>query len=200
MLELDPASRAQARALAGSRLALVLEPGPVSMTLCFSDDGLKVEATAFDDANATLRLDPTAAAGILTDGLGAMGAGGMTIRGDTALAAAVFELLQGLRPDLLAPLGKWFGPESAHVLGESARRASHGLRAGVQRGLVETRRRLTDSGGLLPDRVEVSRFLDEVDELTLAADRLEARVRQLQRHLERRLGEQRDDQGGGAQG
>lgn len=179
MLQLDPASRAEARALAGKRLALTLEPGPVSVTLCFTEAGISVEATAREDADASLRLDPASAARILSEG--ATGAAGLTVRGDTALATAVFELLRGLRPDLLAPFGRWFGPESAHVLGESARRAGSGLRAGVEQGRMATRARLTQPGGPLPDRVDVARFLDEVDDVAMAADRLEARVRRLQR-------------------
>lgn len=183
LLELDPASRAEARTLAGKRLALILEPGPVSMTLCFEGDGFSVAATAMGDADASVRLDPAAAARIATEGADAMGAGGMTIRGDSALATAVFELLRGLRPDLLAPVGKWFGPESAHVLGESGRRARAGLRAGIHRGMESTRERLTRDGGLLPGRIEMVRFLDEVDDLALATDRLEARLQRLKRQL-----------------
>ncbi|MCC5887565.1 MAG: SCP2 sterol-binding domain-containing protein [Gammaproteobacteria bacterium] len=189
MLELDPASRAEARALAGKRLALILEPGPLSLTLCFLDTGLDVVPQALDDADACVQLDPAAAARILADGADAVSAGGVTMRGDTALATAVFELLRGLRPDLLAPVGKWFGPESAHVLGESARRAGSGLRSGLRQGLAQTRARLTHPDGLLPDRVEVARFLDEVDDLTLAVDRLEARMQRLQRNLGRQPGE-----------
>lgn len=179
LLDLDPGSRAEARTLAGKRLALILEPGPVSMTLCFRDDGLSVEATAMEDADASLRLDPAAAARMASEGVEAMGAGGVTIRGDTALAAAVFELLRGMRPDLLSPIGTWFGPEAAHMLGESGRRAGAGLRAGLAQGMAATRERLTAEGGLLPGRIEMARFLDEVDDLALAIDRLEARLQRL---------------------
>lgn len=189
LLEMDPASRAEARALSGKALALTLEPGPVSMTLRFHGTGIDVEAGAIEEANASLRLDPAAAARLLSDGANAMGAGGVTIRGDTTLATSVFELLRGLRPDLLAPIGRWFGPESAHVLGESGRRFGAGLRAGIERGAAATRERLTSSTGLLPGRIEVARFLDEVDELALATDRLEARLQRLQRHLPARLGD-----------
>lgn len=185
LLAMDPASRATALALTGKRLALILEPGPVSMTLCFHDDGLSVAATAMEDADASLRLEPAAAARIATEGASAMGAGGVAIRGDTALATAVFELLRGLRPDWLAPVSKWFGPESAHVLAESGRRAGAGLRAGFERSVQGSRDRLTGTDGILPSRVEVSRFLDEVDDLALATERLEARWQRLQQRLDR---------------
>lgn len=193
LLDLDPSSRAEARMLAGKRLALILEPGPVSMTLCFHGDGLSVEATAMDDADASLRLDPAAAARIAAEGAKAMGAGGVTIRGDTALAAAVFELLRGMRPDLLAPVGNWFGPESAHILGESGRRAGAGLRAGIEHGVAFTRERLTRDGGLLPGRIEMARFLDQVDDVALATDRLEARLQRLRQHFSERPADGRNE-------
>lgn len=195
LLDLDPGSRAEARLLAGKRLALILEPGPVSMTLCFRDEGISVDATAMEEADASLRLDPAAAARIASEGAAAMGAGGVTIRGDTALAGAVFELLRGMRPDLLAPIGRWFGPESAHVLGESGRRAGAGLRAGIERSVEATRERLTRDGGLLPGRIEMARFLDEVDDLALATDRFEARLQALRQHLSGRWADRSADAG-----
>lgn len=182
MLDLDPASRAEARALAGKRLALILEPGPISITLCFLDDGVDVAAAALEDADASVRLDPAAVARIVSEGAEAVGGAGMSLRGDTAMATAVFDLLRNLRPDLLAPFRSWLGAESVGVLDESARRAGNVLKAGAQRGLKESRARLTGAGGLLPNRVEVARFLDEVDDLALAVDRLEARMQRLQSH------------------
>jgi len=149
-----------------------------------------------EGADASLRLEPAAAARIATEGANAMGAGGVTIRGDTAVATAVFELLRGLRPDLLAPVGKWLGPESAHVLGESGRRAGAGLRAGIERSIQRTHERLTRDGGVLPSRIEVARFLDEVDDLALATERLEARFERLQQNLSDR----RDEPPGGPDG
>lgn len=181
LFELDPAGRAQAKGLSGSSLALTLEPGPVHVTLAFHDAGVSAEPGHGEAADASVQLDPTALARLLAEGGEQTGTGGAQIKGDAELAAAVLNLLRGLRPDLLAPLTKMFGAESAHVVGEAAQRAGRGLRSGVDAGMQRAQTWLTaPAEGWLPGRSEIARFLDEVDELRLATDRLEARIRRLE--------------------
>lgn len=183
LLELDPAGRAQAKGLSGSSLALTLEPGPIHVTLAFDETGARVEPGHGAPADASVQLDPAAVARLLAEGSEQAGAGGAHIKGDAVFAAAVLDLLRGLRPDLLAPLAKVFGTESAHVVGEAAQRAGRGLRGGVDAGMLRAQAWLTaPMEGWLPGRSEIARFLDEVDELRLATDRLEARIRRLELH------------------
>lgn len=181
LLELDPASRAQARLFSGRRLALALDPGPIHLTLTFTTDTITTTPGADDDADARIRLDPAAVARLLTEGGQAAADIGAEVRGDAAFASAVLDLLRGLRPDLLTPFGRAFGAEAAHVVGEAARRTSEEVRRGVDAGAARARSWLTaPEEGWLPGRSEIARFLDEVDELRLATDRLEARVRRLE--------------------
>ncbi len=181
LLELDPASRARARSLAGRSLGLTLEPGPVCVTLVFGEQTLRAEAGTTAEATASVDLDPAALAGVL--GAGASGAGGVSIKGDTGFAGEVLELLRGLRPDLLAPLARLLGDAPAHLVAEAARRGGATLKTGAASGMEYSRAWLTRPDGWLPGRAEVARFLDDVDDLRLATDRLEARVRRLEQQF-----------------
>lgn len=173
---LDPAFRARARTVAGRQLALTLDPAGVRVTLAFGAHGIDVNPGHTPDAEARVRLDPVAFGRLLTAGAAGSGVG---IDGDSDFAATVLELLRGLRPDALKPLRRLLGDEYAFVLEESARRAGDGLRRGADRGLTVARDRLTAEDGPFPGRAEMTEFLDEVDAVRLAADRLEARVMRL---------------------
>ncbi len=181
LLALDPTSRARTRLLSGRRLALTLDPGPIQVTLAFGTDAVVAEPGADDDADACIRLDPAAVARLITEGAQATAEIGAEVKGDANFASAVLDLLRGLRPDLLTPFGRAFGSEAAHVVGEAARRTGAEVRRGMDAGTARAREWLTaPADGWLPGRSEIARFLDEVDELRLATDRLEARIRRLE--------------------
>lgn len=179
-LRADPATRAELAALAPGRLRLESARPPLSMTLVFSDDGVRVEASREAPADATVTSTPAGLVDLLAgDRERAVLSGNVTVEGDGALATIALTVLARLRPDLEGPLSRLLGETPGAALGAAARRGGRIARGMVDASTSASRDLLTGPGGPLPGRVEVARFLDEVDETRLATDRLAARVQAL---------------------
>jgi ubiquinone biosynthesis protein UbiJ len=103
---------------------------------------------------------------------------GLRITGDIALVEAFQALTNGYAPDFSEPLGRILGARAAAGLLDAFELAGAGLRTVLQVG--------TDAAGdaarrVFADRPLTSGFLDELDELRLLLDRVEARVERLER-------------------
>ena len=186
VLQLDPASAVQARALAGRMLELQLLPGPLYLTLVFTETGIDVDGCANARADTFLTLDPVALAAILEGGTPTTQIPGLEMRGDTALAAEVLALFKQLRPDLLGPLRRLLGPAATHVVERTARRGEQAARRASSDLQRAGRDWLTSPHGPLPTATEVNAQLVAIDALRLATDRLEARIQRLQQLTDRR--------------
>ena len=109
-------------------------------------------------------------------------AGGMDVRGDAEVAEGFRRLLEAARPDFEEEVSRFTGDAAAHYLAGFARdAAAFGRRAGdtLARNTAEY---LTEESRDLPVRVEVEEFLEDVDRLREAVDRLESRVVQKAQH------------------
>lgn len=111
--------------------------------------------------------------------------GAVKIDGDTAIGQQFQDLLAGTDWDWEEQLSHVTGDVIAHQAGR--------LVAQVGRLLRDTRETLADDcseylqeeSRLLPTRIELRYFLDDVDNLRDAAERLQARVERLQRNLDK---------------
>ena len=179
-LRADAATRIEAAALAPRRLRLVSERPSLALTLVFTSDGVRVEAERELPANATVTTGPAGIVELLTgDRSRAVLSGQVRIEGDGDFVQTALAVLGRLQPDLEGPLAKLLGEAPAAAFGAASRRGGALARNGLQRSAAAWEANLTGPEGPLPGRIEVNRFLDQVDDLRLDADRLEARVRRL---------------------
>jgi ubiquinone biosynthesis protein UbiJ len=179
-LRADPATRIEATALAPRRLRLVSERPALSLTLVFTAEGVRVEAERELPADATVTTTPTGMVDLLAgDRTRAVLSGNVRIEGDGDFVQTALAVLGRLQPDLEGPLAGLLGDAPAAAIGAAARRGGALARSGLQRSGAAWEASLTSPEGPLPGRIEVNRFLDQVDDLRLDADRLEARVRRL---------------------
>jgi ubiquinone biosynthesis protein UbiJ len=105
----------------------------------------------------------------------------MGVRGDAEIAEGFRRLLEAARPDFEEELSRFTGDAAAHYLAGFAREAAaFGRRAGdtLARNTAEY---LTEESRDLPVRIEVEEFLEDVDRLREAVDRLESRVSAVER-------------------
>jgi ubiquinone biosynthesis protein UbiJ len=137
-------------------------------------------------ADAVISASPSALLALLQDARPAAAPerAGMSIRGDAEIADLYRRLFLAARPDPEEELSRWIGDAAARgvtaVAGGMlswARRARRTARQNIAEYLTEESRDLVA-------RTEAEEFLHGVDEVREAADRVEARLKDLARRLQ----------------
>ena len=175
-------ARAMLAALAGRSMELRFEATPLRVRLAEASGTLTVRPAGEEPADAVIEGTPLSFLRLATgDAAKSIRAGGMDVRGDAEVAEGFRRLLEAARPDFEEELSRFTGDAAAHYLAGFARdAAAFGRRAGdtLARNTAEY---LTEESRDLPVRVEVEEFLEDVDRLREAVDRLESRVAALLR-------------------
>lgn len=145
---------------------------------------LSREGTESAPADAVISGSPGALLAMSTGGNRPTSGQTVQVRGDAEVAAQYRDLLQAARPDWEEELSRWLGDVAAHRLAGVAREAlSWGRRA--QRSAGENIAEfLQEESRDLVNRVELDEFLRGVDALRETGDRVEARLRRLERRLQ----------------
>lgn len=170
-------ARALLAELDGRSMELRFAATPFRIRLAATPDALSVRPAADEPADAVIEGTPLSFLRLATgEALQSIRAGGMDVRGDAEIAEGFRRLLDAARPDLEEELSRVTGDVAAHYLAGFARDAlDFGRRAGdaFARNLGEY---LTEESRDLPVRLEVEEFLEGVDRLREAVDRLETRI------------------------
>lgn len=183
-LALDPKTlerlaRLQGRVIAielkGTAVRLVLEPGAEGLRLMGHFDG---------EVDTTLRGAPFALLRMSTGRTGeGMFSGEVEIDGDVELGQQIQRVLEKLDIDWEEHLARLSGDIIAHQIGNTVRGLFRwGERAAAHLG-EDTADYLQEETETLPVPWEVEEFIEDVDTLRSGADRIEARVKRLQRKL-----------------
>jgi ubiquinone biosynthesis protein UbiJ len=170
-------ARALLAELDGRSMELRFAATPFRIRLAATADALSVRPAADEPADAVIEGTPLSFLRLATgEAMQSIRAGGMDVRGDAEIAEGFRRLLDAARPDLEEELSRVTGDVAAHYLAGFARDAlDFGRRAGdaFARNLGEY---LTEESRDLPVRLEVEEFLEGVDRLREAVDRLETRI------------------------
>ncbi|MDP4547435.1 SCP2 domain-containing protein [Marinobacter sp. MDS2] len=180
-LALDPSGRdALLRALAGPVQFNITAPFATSWTLARVGDQVQVRSQSDDQAVLSISGKPVAFAALALGDDRVFADERLQVAGDTALAHQLQRALDQLQPDWEAALARHIGDVPAHLLGKSirnavqwSRNAFHTMNANVEEYLHEESR-------ALPGRRELEATFQDIDELNLRAERLEARLNQLE--------------------
>lgn len=106
--------------------------------------------------------------------------GDVRIDGDGAVAERFQELLELLRPDLEAELAQWVGEVPAYGIGSLVRRALEYGQQVARTGAANVGEYLAHERRELVPRAEAQQFIEQVDALREAVDRVAARVDRLE--------------------
>ena len=163
------------RRLEGRALKLAVTGTPLELVLLARDGAVHLERGG--TADATISGSPLGLLALAAPGGEERLRGeGLRIEGDAEVAQSFRELLIELRPDLEEELSRYLGDALAHTVARGAHqaigfatRAADTLRANVAEYL-------TEESHDLPTRDEVAAFVDEVDRLRDATERLAARI------------------------
>ena len=189
LLALDPVARERLARHHGKVIGIHLR-GP-GLTLYFIPDEqgrLQLQGSIEGEPDALLSGSPLdlVRSGDGEGGAGQLFAGRVTLSGDTALAHDFGATLAGLDIDWEEPLSKFTGDLVAHEVGQAVRQVKRYAGQTGERLARDLGEYLTEEARLLPPPAEVEAFVEEVDRLRDDTERLEARVKHLERSLTKR--------------
>jgi len=185
-LSLDPRTLAQMADLEGRVLAVELRGLAVTFYLLPGRGGVQVLGRYEGEPDACLSGTPMALGrlGLGANAPGMLFSGEVRIEGDTELGQTFRRILDDMDIDWEEQLARYTGDVVAHQVGRGLRAAARwggqvgrSLEQDVTEYLQEETRQLITEH-------ELEDFLDGVDTTRADVDRLEARVRRLQRRLE----------------
>jgi ubiquinone biosynthesis protein UbiJ len=177
----SPRARELLAQLDGRRMRVTARYTPWQLELAATAGQLQLRRTAGGPADVELAGSPLALLNLLREEPAAViRRGEVALNGDTEAGERFQELAALLRPDLEAGLARVLGDIPAHGVGSLLRRALDYGRASVATQAQNVGEYLTHERRLLVPQAEARQFLEDVDALRESADRLAARVAQLE--------------------
>lgn len=169
------------RSLAGRRLRIELRGLPLALEIAATEDGLALSEASQQTPDCVISGLPLSLARLgLTGDADIFRQGGVSISGDPVLAQDFQRLLDMARPDWEEALSRQIGDVAAHQLGNAARGLARWGQHAVDTLSRDTGEFLKEESRDLPTRFEVDEFLDQVDDMSTAVDRAEARLRRIE--------------------
>lgn len=146
-----------------------------------SADGMMILADFDGEADTTISGTPMALAKLgLTDNAASVLFGGeVRITGDTRLGHQFKNVLQQMQIDWEEHLSRYIGDMAAHQLGNAARDITKWLQRSASSLNMDIGEYLQEESQLVAGKAEINRFVQGVDELRDAVERLEARFTRL---------------------
>ncbi|SFC11563.1 ubiquinone biosynthesis protein UbiJ [Microbulbifer thermotolerans] len=185
-LQYDPATRARLQKLDGKVLELDLTSP--KMTFCLGVEGERVCLYRHWEGQISTRLSGSAVAlvRLLRDSSATPAGVGVGVNGSSALLAELQAIMRDLDIDWEAPLAQLVGDVPAHAVGEALRTLSSWLRDGFSRAPAAAAEAVSEEWRLTPPQAQFEAFAEDLRALSLATERLEARVNLLKEKFSQR--------------
>ena len=185
VLRLDSTALARMRPLTGKVIAVECASPALHLFILPSDEGLLLAAQWAADADCTLRAPASSLLhlALSKDKTAVLHGPQVDLEGDSHVLMELATILQDLELDWEFELSRWIGPvATALIAGHVRSRANwyqHGF-ASLNQNLAEY---LSEEARTLVGEREAQARFNELDQLKLDLDRLEARVERLSRSL-----------------
>lgn len=179
LLQKDPKTLQQLGQLAGKVIRFDISQPSLQLTLIPSAAGLELLLQASAPADLTLQGQASDFLQLLSSESPdeKLFGKGIDVHGDTGLATQFSQLLRGFSIDWEAWLADYIGDTAAHPVATFINQQGKALRHASQSLSQNTLEYLQEEIKLLPPRVEVEVFIEQVEQLRDDVDRLEARIK-----------------------
>ena len=176
-LELDPAGQqALMKALAGPVQLNITDPITFTYTLDRAGTRVRVGSQPAEQPALEITGKPIAFAALATGDDRVFTDGRLQVTGDTALAHQLQRALNQLEPDWEAAMARHIGDVPAHFLGQRIRGAVRWSRQAIRSLNANIEEYVHEESRSLPGRRELEATFEDIDELSLRTERLEARL------------------------
>jgi ubiquinone biosynthesis protein UbiJ len=170
-----------AQQLEGRALSLVFEGTPITLFFRVTDGRIAIDTRDAGEADATLSGSPISLLSLVGPGAeDRLRGSSIRIAGDAEVAQRFRDLLQHAQPDFEEELSRVVGDVAAHQVANIARSFFDWGRKAADSFSSNVAEYLQEEGRDVPARVEVEEFLEAVDQLREATDRLDARLSRIE--------------------
>ncbi|NNG13304.1 MAG: sterol-binding protein [Halobacteria archaeon] len=180
-LDLDPVVHERLAELDGRLIALQFDGIDLRILLRAGREGISVLNDSGQAADTVLHGSPLGMTrlGLGGNTTGTLFSGAVEIEGDVETGQAFKAILDEMDIDWEEQLSRLTGDVIAHQLGNVARSSGSLLAHGRSTLMQDLSEYLQEELRVLPARIEVNNFIDDVSQLGMAMDRLEARLARL---------------------
>ena len=169
--------------LDGRVLGLTLEGTPVTLFFAVAAGRVTIGTRHEGQVDASLTGTPLGLLSLVgSDAADRLRSAGIRIAGDAEVAQRFQSLLRQARPDFEEELARVIGDVAAHQVANVARGFLGWGRKAADSFSMNVAEYLQEEGRDVPTRVELEEFLEAVDRVREATDRLEARLARLESH------------------
>ena len=179
-MEWDPGTQQRLLPLLERPLCIQVDPPGFHLWLLSDARGLRVQWECAEDAAVTLTGTPLSLTALAFGDRTPLQHGRVTLSGDATLMAELQDILHALDPDWEGALAGVIGDVPAHLLGRRIRDTLGWVRQAHQALLANIEDYVQEETGTLPARNEAEALFEDIGELRLATDRLQARIEQLE--------------------
>ena len=182
LLDYDPATRARLQKLQGRSLAVEISELKLCLCAYFETDGVRISTIA-EQPDTTLSGSLPALLRLAQSDRATLADSGVRVRGDMDLLIAVRAIVNDMELDWEQAISDRFGDLAGHQLAAGIRSQWHWLREREASGRRLVGEFLTEELRAIPGALELQHFSQQVDDLRLDCDRLQARVQRLRRAI-----------------
>ena len=181
-LHLDGEAFSRESILEGKVVALHIKVLDITLYFDIAADDIQVlgEYGGIPDATISGSVAGLARLSKSDDSASAMLESDVEIHGDMRVAEAFSRLLSEASIDWEEILSKWFGDSAAHQTGKAVRLSNGWIKDSVESMKANTSEYLSEESRVLAAEAEVEMYMEEVDDLRFAVERLEARLKLLE--------------------
>lgn len=185
ILRLDSTAMARLQPLTGKVIAVECAAPPLQLFILPSDEGLLLASQWAADADCTLRAPASSLLRLVLskDKTAVLHSPEVDLEGDSHALMALAQVLQDLELDWEYELSRWLGPVATALIAGHLRSRANWYQQGfasLNQNLAEY---LSEEARTLVGQREAQARFDELDQLKLDLDRLEARFERLGRSL-----------------
>jgi ubiquinone biosynthesis protein UbiJ len=180
-LSLDPAGRKALMAALNGPVQFSIE-APLNLTLALVPADSRIQVVGQPPESPALELAgrPMAFAALATGDDQVFTQGRIRVTGDMGLAHQFQRAIDQLDPDWEAALADYLGDVPAHFLGQRLRGAVKWSRQAFRSLNANVEEYIHEESRSLPGRRELEATFEDIDQVSLQVERLEARVRQIE--------------------
>jgi ubiquinone biosynthesis protein UbiJ len=185
VLRLDPTALPRLARLGGRIIEIDCTAPAWRLFLLADDEGLRLASSWGAEADCRLRAPATSLLRLAAsrDKTAVLHGPDVEIDGDSGLLMGLAEILQDLELDWEYEVSRWLGPVGTQLLGSSLRNPLHWMRENADTLRQDLADYLSEEARALVGQAEAQACFDELDDMKLTLDRLEARIERLAHNL-----------------